>query len=345
MTVLLNSLHELNDHLNAQPFSSFTVLTDSNTHAHCLTDLLASCAALHQAEIIEVDAGEASKDIEIATGIWNVLLENKTDRAACMICLGGGMVTDLGGFVAATFKRGIACIYIPTSLLGMVDAAIGGKTGINLDSHKNQVGTFSNPNAIVTCTEWLLTLPERELRSGLAEILKHGLVADPNHFNQLAELKAFDSSAIAPLIRRSAEIKRHIVEQDFLEGGIRQVLNFGHTTGHAIEALASKDQNPLLHGEAVALGMICALHLSVAKLGLDANFADSACRTIERLILLPTGRMADYAPEQLWSLMQADKKNHGGEVRFVLLEALGKPTFGTPIEYADFVEAWKLTIA
>lgn len=340
MTEQLYNLNELNSFLLAKEFSSCIVLADSNTHHHCLADLLASCEALNSAEIIEIDAGESSKDLEIASGIWEALLEFGTDRHACLLNLGGGMITDLGGFVASTFKRGIPYIHIPTSLLAMVDAAIGGKTGINLSGSKNQVGTFAHPVAIVTCTAFLRTLPERELRSGMAEMLKHGLIADLDHFTQLTQLHLLDVVKLEPLIRRSAEIKNAIVKADFRESGQRQVLNFGHTTGHALESAMAKRDTPLLHGEAVALGLICALHLSVKLLHLDAEFASSAAASISRLVPLPTGRMVSITPETLWPLMQTDKKNRDGQVQFVLLEAPGQPRYHQIVDYDSFAEAW-----
>lgn len=341
MTVQLHSLSELNEFLHSRAYSSFTILTDSNTHEHCLGDLLASCEAFKDAEVIEVEPGESSKDVEIASGIWSVLLENGTDRHACLINLGGGMVTDLGGFVATTFKRGIAFIHIPTSLLGMVDAAIGGKTGINLDSHKNQVGTFAPPHAVVTCAEWLQTLPDRELRSGYAEMLKHGLVADPAHFNELANLTSLHIEELAPSIRRSAELKMQVVEQDFREAGLRQILNFGHTAGHALEALMAQNGTPILHGEAVAQGLRCALQLSVSELGLDQGVADTASAALQRFVPLPTGRMTPATAELLWPFMLTDKKNREGQVRFVLLEALGKPQMDQPVDFTTFAQAWQ----
>src|SRR5690606_29396368 len=203
-------------------------------------------------EILEIDAGETHKNIDTCMGVWEALSELEADRKSLLINLGGGVVTDLGGFVACTFKRGIDYVNIPTSLLSMVDASIGGKTGVDLGLLKNQIGVISNPELVLIDVTFLETLPTNQLRSGFAEMLKHGLIQDINYWNQLIALSELYTDDLEQLIYESVIIKKQVVEQDPNEDGLRKTLNFGHTLGHAIESysLDDKDLKPLLHGEA-----------------------------------------------------------------------------------------------
>lgn len=333
----IESLADLDQYIAAQGYSQCLILVDSNTREHCLPALVGSSDALNRSEVIEVEPGESSKSAEIVAGIWNAMIDLHADRQTCLICLGGGMITDLGGFIASTFKRGIPYIYVPTTLLAMVDAAIGGKTGINIGHYKNQAGTFARPEAIVQDPSWLSSLPHRELRSGFAEMIKHGLVADSAHLNELLRIETVTVENTTSYIRRSAEIKEAIVAQDPHETGVRKVLNFGHTAGHAFEALSHALNAPLLHGEAIAIGMHLALGLSVKHSGLAEKTAIEVMNYLTKHFAIDfTALRKQYPTGDLWSFMLADKKNHRGEVRFVLLKSLGTPVIDCAISMADF---------
>ncbi len=334
---LIEGLADLDQYLIGQGFSQCLILVDSNTREHCLSALVGSSDSLSRSEVIEVEPGESSKSAEIVAGIWNAMIDLHADRQTCLICLGGGMITDLGGFVASTFKRGIPYIYVPTTLLAMVDAAIGGKTGINIGHYKNQAGTFASPAAIVQDPSWLSSLPHRELRSGFAEMIKHGLIADGTHLNELLKIEEVTLENTTSYIRRSAEIKETIVAQDPNETGIRKVLNFGHTAGHAFEALSHVNNAPLLHGEAIAIGMHLALGLSVEHSGLAEKRAIEVMSYLTKQFAIDFTELRKQFPTgDLWSFMLADKKNHQGEVRFVLLKSFGTPLIDCAVSMEDF---------
>lgn len=336
---MLRSTDELAAFINERAYSRCIILTDSNTTEHCLHALTLSCEPLSDAEVIEVEPGEGSKSLEVAAGVWQSLLELGTDRNSCLICLGGGMVTDLGGFVASTFKRGIPYIYVPTTLLALVDASIGGKTGINLDTAKNQIGSFSWPDALYFSTAWLETLPDREFMAGYAEMYKHALIADPKHLTALESAVHTGREALNPLIPASAEIKNTIVAGDPHEKGERKILNFGHTAGHAFEALSLLTDQPLLHGEAVAAGMCIALELSSMLRNLDPKTANACISHLSSRFEIMRYFKA-YTPEQLWSIMQYDKKNHSGKVLFVLIHRVGYAVKDCHVGFDEFNAAF-----
>ena len=248
-------------------YSNIFILVDDKTNAFCLPLFLPYLATKKTIEIIEIESGESEKNITTCVEIWSALTELNGDRKSIIINVGGGVVTDIGGFVASTFKRGIDFIHIPTTLLGMVDAAIGGKNGVDLGNLKNQVGVINIPKMVLIDSQYLETLPQTEMRSGLAEMLKHGLIFDSGYWTQFLDLKAIDFADFDALIYRSVEIKNEIVMQDPTENGIRKALNFGHTLGHAIESyfLENDTKKTLLHGEAVAIGMILESHISMQK--------------------------------------------------------------------------------
>ena len=242
-------------------YSKVFVFTDSNTSEICLPVFREMLDDFSEFDLIETDPGEENKNIDFCIGIWKTLLDFEADRKCLMINLGGGVITDMGGFIASTYKRGIHFINIPTTLLAQVDASVGGKTGIDIDNVKNMVGTFTLPQAVFIETAFLKTLPECELLSGFAEMIKHGLIADKGYFEVLrnSDYKNLDAQAIY----RSVEIKNEIVTTDPHEQNLRKILNFGHTIGHAIEGYSLlNDGSPLLHGEAIAAGMICEGYLS-----------------------------------------------------------------------------------
>jgi 3-dehydroquinate synthase len=231
-----NGIKALNIHLKETKYSTIFIIVDTYTNEFCLPKLLPNIETDITIEIIEFEPGEHNKNIETCIQIWNVLTELGGDRKSLIINLGGGVVTDLGGFVASTFKRGVNFINIPTTLLSMVDASVGGKTGVDLGNLKNQIGVINVPQMVLIDTQYLETLPQNEMRSGLAEMLKHGLIYDAAYWEKFLDLKAIDFADFDELIYRSVEIKNEIVIQDPTEKNIRKALNFGHTLGHAIES-------------------------------------------------------------------------------------------------------------
>ena len=299
------------------------VLTDETTSRLC-RPLLAAASSLAGATWLSIAPGDEHKTLASLADVWRALSAGGASRRSLLVCLGGGMVTDLGGFAAATFKRGIACVNIPTTLLAMVDAAVGGKTGINLDGLKNEVGAFSSPRAVVIDTEFLRTLDDRNLRSGYAEMLKHGLISSREMLVSLLrfDIASPDYARLQTMVAESIAVKEDVVRRDPHEHGLRKALNLGHTAGHAFESLALARQQPVLHGYAVAWGLVCELYLSHLKAGFPL---DELRRTVG-YIAARYGRFAfgcdDY--DDLLSLMRHDKKNVGGVINFTLLEQPGQ---------------------
>ena len=321
------------------------VLVDANTARHCLPVVRATLPVLAKAEVITVPAGEARKTIATCGEVWDRLLDARADRRAAVVCLGGGVVTDLGGFAAASYKRGIRFVHVPTTLLAMVDAALGGKTGVDHGGVKNSVGAFRMPEAVVTDPRFLATLPPRELRSGFAEMLKHALICDPRHWDELKALPAElpDVPQLPELIARSQQIKLDLVAVDPHDRGPREALNFGHSIGHALESVLLGTDHPALHGEAVAAGMICEAYLSQARCGLPvAELAD-----LETALLARYGKLrlrANHIATAL-ALVSNDKKNRGGQSRMSLLRRIGEPRLGVTVSPDDIERALERYLA
>ena len=274
---------------------------------------------------IVVEPGEENKNLQTVRQVWENLIQLHADRNALLINLGGGVVTDLGGFAASTYKRGIKFINIPTTLLAMVDAAIGGKTGIDFGGGKNQIGTFAEPEALLVDPMFLDTLPKRELLSGLTEMLKYGFVAESNLLNvNLENYKQY--------IARCGEIKQGIVAHDPTEKGLRKVLNFGHTIGHAVESYCLTTECPLSHGEAVALGMAATLWLSVKLCGLAERVLIDYEKRLPMLLSEAELNLTKAGMVSIMEYLAFDKKNKGGQPQFVLLESIGKPVWDVEIE-------------
>lgn len=336
-----NAYLQLNNFLERSNHSAVFILVDTNTHNHCLPAFLEKLETSKTIEVIEMDAGEEFKNIETCTGIWNALSELGADRKGLIINLGGGVVTDLGGFVAGTFKRGIEFINVPTSLLSMVDASVGGKTGVDLGNLKNQIGVITQPEMVLIDTEYLSSLPANEMRSGLAEILKHGLIADKEYWAKATDLQKLTLEDLEELISESIEIKTRIVEQDPTEQNIRKTLNFGHTLGHAIESyfLSHPKKEKLLHGEAVAIGMILALYISFKI----SNFPESDLKEITKKILelFQKVTITEKDSEKIIELLKFDKKNSHGQINFVLLKEIGHPVIDCTVPNNFILEALK----
>lgn len=303
--------------------SQVFILTDENVASFWLPEVEHWLNYENAVEII-VKPGEQHKNLQTVQRIWKTLMKHHADRNALLINLGGGTVSDLGGFAASTYKRGIKFVNVPTTLLAMVDAAIGGKTGIDFGGGKNQIGTFANPEEVQIMSVFLETLPQRELLSGLAEMLKYGFIDDTDLLN--VNLENYQQ-----YIARCAQIKRAIVAEDLTEKGVRKILNFGHTIGHAIESHSLTTDNPLLHGEAVALGMRAALWLSVKQRGLDKKVLQDYEKRLPMLLSEAEINLFESDVEAIMDYLVYDKKNKGDKQQFVLLEAVGKPVYGVEV--------------
>ncbi len=333
---------EINKYVEVSKPSKIFVLVDTNTHEYCLPKFLSELQSGDIAiEVMEMPNGEEHKTIDICTGVWEALSEYNADRKSLLINLGGGVVTDLGGFVASTYMRGISYINVPTSLLAMVDASVGGKTGVDLGALKNQVGVINEGEMVAVDTTFLDTLPQNEMVSGFAEMLKHGLIYDEKYWNTLTNLEALDISDLDQLIYNSVIIKNKVVTSDPTEQGLRKILNFGHTLGHAIESyfLENADKTPLLHGEAIAIGMILETYLStkVCGLSIDAlkNITEGILKTFSKVEIL------DNDIKTIITFLQHDKKNSHGIVKFVLLEAIGQPKIDCVVSNELILEAFE----
>lgn len=293
-------------------------LVDSNT-SECLPRVVSQLPHLNaDYEVLEVDPGEGSKELEIAASLWQTLLEYGADRHSLLINVGGGMVCDLGAFIASTFKRGITFVHVPTSLLAMVDASVGGKNGVNFGGLKNQIGTFHLPNLVIIDEQHLTSLPESEWRSGHGEMIKHSLISGSDWpFILSAQPGQTDLASI----ERSVNIKLRVVKDDPHEKGLRKILNFGHTLGHAWESFCQASGQPVPHGMAVIQGLHLALMLS-GQPHLQAELAR----------IYPWHPISEEQADALWQLQLGDKKNEGGTVKFVLLQSLGNPQIDQPVD-------------
>lgn len=329
-----SSLGRLNRALSGKAFDNarFFILVDENTYNHCLPRLISSVSRLQQAEFMEVPVGEECKDIAIATQLWQTLLESNADRNSVLVNLGGGCISDLGGFVAAGFKRGIRHINIPTTLIGMADAAIGGKTALNLDNSKNQIGFFHQPAIVCIDPIFLDTLPDEEMFNGVFEMLKTFMIGSRERYQQLSDMLLNGTLEITPdLLSACAEIKNAIVRQDPRDLGIRRILNLGHTFGHAIEAFSHRPgRQPIDHGAAVGIGMVCALQLSVDKLGFPQSLLEGYRAVAAKLTPMPRYTLRDT--EELLAYMRSDKKNASGHIRCVLMQDIGAPVIDFQVD-------------
>jgi len=303
--------------------SKIFILVDENSKKHCLP-IINIKGLLNEAEIIEIKSGEKYKSIKSVEKVWEILSTKGADRHSLLINLGGGIIVDLGGFIASTFKRGFPFINIPTTLLSQVDASVGGKTGFNFLQLKNEIGVFSHPQAVIIDSVFLKTLDKKNIYSGWAEMIKHALLFSKADWENIKthKIENIDYKSLNQLIARSIQIKNHFVEQDPSENGIRKALNFGHTFGHAFESLFMDTPNEILHGKAVAHGMICELYLSSQKCGFNEqemqNIMDYIIRIYDKLAITSN----DF--ERITQLITHDKKNENSFINFTLLSDFGK---------------------
>ena len=306
----------LNDLIAEKQYSKIFILVDENSMDYCYPRFIQHLETDRPIDAIEIEPGEEHKTLETCSGIWQALTELDADRKSLLITLGGGVITDMGGFVASTYKRGIDFVNIPTTLLSMVDASVGGKTGVDLGVLKNQVGLFVNPQIVIVDADYLDTLNDREMRSGMAEVIKYALTYD---IELLDQIKYYNHLKNNELIHRSIQIKNEVVLEDPREAGLRKILNFGHTLGHAIESfyLESEDKESLKHGEAIAIGMVCESYLSSKLLSLADNKVSQVKEIVNSTYEKINIAKEDYP--NIIELLKHDKKNVNGEVNFVLL--------------------------
>ena len=313
------------------------IVSDDNTSEHCVPFLISNYDGLAEAEVVILPAGEENKSLAIVANVWELLTEYGLGRHDLIINVGGGVVTDMGGFIASCYKRGMQFINIPTSLLSMVDASIGGKTGVNLDHYKNQIGVFNDPEAVYIDPIFLSTLESNELLSGYAEMIKHGLIHSTDLFNKVIEQLDIPFELELELLKESIQVKNEVVKRDPLEGGERKILNFGHTIGHVIEGLMLGSEG-MTHGHAVGIGMVFEAYLSTKK----GKLSQEEFKTIESAILdvFPVPTFSNDDIQSMTALLTNDKKNKGGKILCCLLEKIGECTFDHEISEQEVTEVF-----
>jgi len=320
-------------YLDQAQFSQLAVLVDENTREHCYPKV---AAFLPEHLLIEIKSGEVNKTLTTCEHIWSEMTGAAFDRKALLINLGGGVIGDMGGFCAVTYKRGISFVNVPTTLLAAVDANVGGKLGIDFMGLKNHLGFFQEPEAVLIDPTFLETLPQRELRSGFAEVLKHGLIADEDYFAQVSA-DGLDQTNWSAVIAHSVQIKTAVVEADPREAGLRKILNFGHTIGHAIESHYLDGPNHLLHGEAIAIGMICEAYLSKKLLGLPDEQLQLVTDTLHQVYPEVKLYKADFV--DIIQRMYQDKKNVNHILNHSLIPAIGEATYDISVDEKDALDA------
>lgn len=339
--IICNNLkNDLEEAILSHKYDKLFILTDNHTFCQCLP-VIQEIDQVKNATYITIGVEDVNKTLETLAYVWLKLSNGGATRHSLIINLGGGMVTDLGGFAAATFKRGIQFINIPTTLLSMVDAAVGGKTGINFNGLKNEIGAFAPASEVIIDSVFLKTSDYENIISGYAEMLKHGLISTEDNWKELIKFdfdKDIDYKSLQELIGKSVEIKENIVEQDPNEKGIRKALNLGHTIGHAFESFALKTEHPVLHGYAVAWGLVCELYLSHVKL----NFPKEKLRQTVTFIKEHYGKLnfscKDY--DTLYEFMTHDKKNESsGSINFTLLSNIGEIKINQTVSKEDIFES------
>ncbi|MEC4114586.1 3-dehydroquinate synthase [Myroides pelagicus] len=328
-----NEAHQyLGELLNQQQYSKLIILTDTNCNELCMPYFLANLPTTVPFEIIEIEPGEEHKNLQTVESVIQAMLELGADRKSAILTVGGGVITDLGGFVASVYMRGIDCYNTPTTLLSMVDASVGGKTGVDLGSVKNCVGTFSMPKLVIVDVAYLDTLEAAQLKSGYAEMLKHGLICDKDYYMHLRDIRAIDFADLETFIMHSVAIKNAVVSQDPKEGGLRKILNFGHTIGHAIESyhLSESEKETLLHGEAIAIGMVLEAYLSMITGRLSQESFELIKTDLMSVYTMP--EFTDKDIENILEWLKFDKKNEAGEIKCVFLEEIGGASFDNLID-------------
>ncbi|MDR1526814.1 MAG: 3-dehydroquinate synthase [Dysgonamonadaceae bacterium] len=332
-----NIISDLTGFLHSLSYDGLFLLTDENTWKYSLP-LIQEIPEIRFAKTISIPAGDENKTVDSLSQVWTFLSNSGANRKSLLVNLGGGMLTDLGGFAAATFKRGIRFINIPTTLLGAVDAAVGGKTGINFNGLKNEIGAFFPAMAVLIDSNFFKTLDTAHLLSGYAEMLKHALLDSPAVLDQILrfDLNTVDYHQLNDLLSESVLLKERIVQEDPTEQGIRKALNLGHTFGHAFESLSHAMKHPVAHGYAVAWGLVCELYLSFVKLGFDQKELMKIVRFIKENYGVFAFDCTHYS--RLYEWMQHDKKNESSAVNFTLLRAVGDIAINQTADKKDIEE-------
>lgn len=325
---------ELRSLLEKLSFSALFILDDENTQEFCFP--LIEEALPKNYFHFTVPAGEKHKNLDTCSAIWFEMTEVGLDRKALMLNLGGGVIGDMGGFCASIYKRGIRFVNLPTTLLSQVDASVGGKLGVDFEGLKNHLGVFNEPEWVLIAPEFLKTLPNRELRSGFAEVIKHGLIQDENYFRKL-NFEDWEQNNWGELIQKSVEIKKEVVQSDPKEAGLRKILNFGHTIGHAFETYFLDGTRHLLHGEAIAAGMICEAWLSMRKCGLASSDFDKITHALFQVFGKIKIKEEDFEP--VLQLCFQDKKNEGQTLLLSLLDRIGHCQYNIPVKPEEIKEA------
>ncbi len=317
-----HSFDALNIFLKKKSYTRYYILCDEHTFEYCLPTLLFHSPLLNEAEIIELESGEDKKTLETCFQIWGALTDTGADKKSLIINLGGGVICDLGGFIASTFKRGVDCINIPSTLLSMVDASVGGKTGVDFEGIKNHIGTTSEPKGIFVIPEFLETLSERQIKNGYAEVIKIALIADADFWKELKKLKKTKDFCSENIITKAIELKNVIVKKDLHEKNLRKSLNFGHNIGHALESALINQKKDVLHGESVAAGMLMESMIAHKLKRISAKDLKEITSYI-RSVYKPI-KISKETETQLLQYILHDKKNEGTNLCFALPKEIGK---------------------
>lgn len=325
---------KLNSFLKKKSYSKYIIICDENSFEYCLPSLLFHCPDLNEAEIIELESGEEFKTIETCANVWGALTDVHADRKSLIINLGGGVISDLGGFVASTYKRGVHFVNIPTTLLAMVDASVGGKTGVDLNGIKNLIGSITDPQAVFVNPEFLESLSERQIKNGYAEIIKIAIIADSEFWNTLKKGKTFYSEV---MISKAIELKNQIVKKDPFEVGLRKALNFGHSVGHALESAMLFQKKDILHGEAIVLGMIIETNIALAQKRISKKERLEIVTHIQKTY---SGiKITKDIKSLIFQYIKHDKKNEGDQLCFALPKGIGSYELSCNVAVAELEQA------
>lgn len=315
------SFDALNKFLLKKEYNKYIIICDENTSENCLSNLLFACKTLTTAEIIELESGEKNKTIETCMQVWGALTDIGADKKSLLVNLGGGVISDLGGFVASTYKRGIDFINIPTTLLSMVDASVGGKTGVDFEGIKNHIGVIYEPKGVFINSIFLETLSERQLKNGYAEIIKIALIADSEFWKTLKKIKNYKEFYSENIITKAIELKNTIVKKDLLETNLRKCLNFGHNIGHALESSLIKQNKDILHGEAVAFGIIIESEIACQLKRISAKELETILTYIKSIY--KEIKLSNSTKKLVLEFLKHDKKNDGANLCFALPNTIG----------------------
>ncbi len=339
--ILLGDIRtHLNSFLNNRTYSGIAVIVDQNTKLHCLPRV----SGIHGVDqIISIRSGEKYKSVKTCNKLWSAMSDYNLDRHSLILNIGGGVIGDMGGFAASCYMRGIDFVQIPTTLLSQVDASVGGKLGVDFNEVKNFIGLFKDPTAVIIDPLFLKTLPFEQLRSGYAEMIKHALIANKEVWDRLTRLDEWTNMDWDREIYDSVQIKKQIVIDDPLEKGLRKTLNFGHTVGHALESRSLQTSKPLLHGEAIALGMMVESRLASRLCGLKNEDASAIIKYITRIY-----SDIDFAyltqGKEIMEFLYKDKKNKGGKILCALIEDIGQGSYDVHITESDIISAMTSTL-